>query len=162
MILIRDATEADLPAILAIYNLVIASSTSVYMETPSTPEDRQAWFTARRVSNFPVVVAVENGLRGFASFGDFRPWPGYALSVEHSVYVEEAARGRGIGSALLQRLIDEARARGKHTMIGGIDAENLASITLHAKFGFTEVGRLREVARKFGNWLDLIFMQRIL
>ena len=108
------------------------------------------------------MVAVENGLRGFASFGDFRPWPGYALSVEHSVYMEEPARGRGIGSALLQRLIDEARARGKHTMIGGIDAENLASITLHAKFGFTEVGRLREVARKFGNWLDLIFMQRIL
>jgi L-amino acid N-acyltransferase YncA len=75
MIIIRDATEADLPAILAIYNRVIATSTSVYTEMPSTPEDRQAWFTARRVSNFPVVVAVENGLRGFASFGDFRPWP---------------------------------------------------------------------------------------
>jgi phosphinothricin acetyltransferase len=160
--LIRDASEADLPAILTIYNQVIATSNSVYTETPSTLEDRQAWFAARRAANFPVLVAVDDRLRGFASFGDFRPWPGYALSVEHSVYVEEATRGRGIGSALVQRLIDEGRARGKHVMIGGIDAENPASIALHTKLGFIEVGRLREVACKFGNWLDLVFMQRML
>lgn len=160
--LIRDATEADLPGILAIYNQVIATSTAVYTETPSTLEDRQTWFAARRAANFPVVVAEHDGVLGFASFGDFRPWPGYALSVEHSVYVGDAARGRGVGTALLRRLIEHARARGKHVMIGGIDAANAASIALHRKLGFTEAGVLREVARKFGGWLDLLFMQQML
>jgi phosphinothricin acetyltransferase len=160
--LIRDATEADLPGILAIYNRVIATSNAIYTETPSTLQDRQTWFAARRAANFPVVVAEDNGVLGFASFGDFRPWPGYALSVEHSVHVNEAARGRGIGTALVQHLIEEAQMRGKHVMIGGIDAANAASIALHRKVGFTEAGVLREVARKFGAWLDLLFMQRIL
>ena len=160
--IIREATEGDLPAVLAILNHVIATSTSVYTETPSTLEDRQAWLTSRRARNFPALVAVADRVRGFASFGDFRPWPGYAQSVEHSVYVDEASRGRGIGSALLQRLIEEARARDMHVMIGGIDAENRASLALHAKFGFTEVGRLREVARKFDSWLDLVFVQRMI
>ena len=160
--LIRDATEADLPAILAIYNDVIATSSAVYTEAPSSLADRQTWFAARRASYFPVVVAVEDSVLGYASFTDFRPWPGYALSVEHSVYVARDARGRGIGAALVQRLIDDARALGKHVMIGGVDAGNAASIALHARLGFTEAGRLREVARKFGHWLDLVFMQRML
>ena len=160
--LIRDATEGDLPGILAIYNHVIATSDAVYTETPATLEDRQVWLSARRASNYPVLVAVEDAVLGFASFGDFRPWPGYALSVEHSVHVHHDARGRGIGSALVRRLIDDARALGKHVMIGGIDAENAASIALHARLGFTEAGRLRQVARKFGHWLDLVFMQRML
>jgi L-amino acid N-acyltransferase YncA len=161
-VLIRDATEADLPGILAIYNHVIATSSAVYTETPATLDDRKAWFAARRAAGYPVRIAMENSLLGFASFGDFRPWPGYALSVEHSVFVHEAARGRGVGAALVQRLIDDAGALGKHVMIGGIDAGNAASIALHRKLGFTEAGRLREVARKFGNWLDLVFMQRML
>lgn len=160
--LVRDACEADLPDILAIYNHVIATSRAIYTETASTLEDRRAWFTARRAANFPVVVAEDVGVLGFASFGDFRPWPGYAHSVEHSVYVGEAARGRGVGTALVRRLIDDAQAGGKHVMIGGIDAANAASIALHRKLGFTEVGVLREVARKFGTWLDLLFMQRML
>jgi phosphinothricin acetyltransferase len=160
--LIRDATEADLPGILTIYNQVIATSTAVYTETQSTLEDRRAWFAARRAANFPVLVADQDSLLGFASFGDFRPWPGYARSVEHSVHVSEAARGRGIGTALVQRLIAEAQTRGKHVMIAGIDGTNTASIALHRKLGFTEAGRLREVARKFGTWLDLLFMQRML
>jgi L-amino acid N-acyltransferase YncA len=159
---ICDATEVDLPGILTIYNQVIATSNAVYTETPATLEDRLSWFAARRASNYPVLVAVENTVLGFASFGDFRPWPGYALSVEHSVHVRQDARGRGVGTALMRRLIDDARTLGKHVMIGGIDGENAASIALHTRLGFTEAGRLREVARKFGHWLDLVFMQRVL
>jgi L-amino acid N-acyltransferase len=159
--IVRDATEADLPAILAIYNRVIATSTAVYTEAPSTIEDRQAWLSARRAANLPVIASITDRVCGFASFGDFRPWPGYAWSVEHSVYVDEAARGCGVGSALLQRLIDEARSRNKHVMVGGIGAENRASLALHAKFGFVEAGRLREIGRKFGSWLDLVFVQRM-
>jgi phosphinothricin acetyltransferase len=160
--LIRDGTEGDLPGILAIYNHVIAHTTAVYTETPAPLADRQAWFAARRAGSFPVLVADDGGAIGFASFGDFRPWPGYARSVEHSVHVAEAARGRGVGSALVRRLIDEARARDKHVMVGGIDAANAASIALHRKLGFVEAGVLREVAQKFGHWLDLLFMQKML
>ena len=160
--LIRDASEEDLPAILAIYNHVIANTTAVYTETPAPLADRQAWLKARRAAELPVLVADDSGVIGFASFGDFRPWPGYARSVEHSVHVREDARGRGVGSALVRRLIEAAQARDKHVMIGGIDAANKASIALHRKLGFVEAGTLREVAQKFGRWLDLLFMQRFL
>jgi L-amino acid N-acyltransferase YncA len=157
---IRDATEDDLPAILAIYNHAILTSNAVYSETPATLEDRRAWLAARRAQNFPVLVAEDRGILGFASFGEFRPWPGYAATVEHSVFVLEAAQRRGLGTALLQRLVDEARHRDKHVMIAGIDAENAASIAMHRNLGFTEAGVLREVAQKFGRWLDLVLMQR--
>lgn len=158
---IRDATEDDLPVILAIYNQAILTSNAVYTETPATLDDRRAWFAARREQNFPVLVAEDAGILGFGSFGDFRPWPGYARTVEHSLFVHEAAQRRGVGTALLGRLIDEARCRDKHVMIAGIDAANAASIAVHRKLGFTEAGVLREVARKFGSWLDLLLMQRV-
>jgi L-amino acid N-acyltransferase len=129
---------------------MIATSTSVYTEAPSTLDDRRAWLSARRTGSLPAIVAVTDRVCGYASFGGFRQWPGYAQSVEHSIYVDQASRGSGIGSALLQQPLEEARAWDKHVMIGGIDAKNRASLALHAKFGFTEVGRLSEVARKFG------------
>src|SRR3954452_19651198 len=102
---IRDATEDDLPGILTIYNHVIATSNAVYTETAATLDDRRAWLAARRAADFPVLVADDAGIVGFASFGDFRPWPGYALTVEHSVYVHEAAHRRGVGTALVGHLI---------------------------------------------------------
>lgn len=95
---------------------------------------------------------------GFASYGDFRPFAGFAATVEHSVYVDPAAQGQGLGRALLAALIDRARAAGLHVMVAGIEAGNTASIALHAKAGFEEAGLLREVGRKFGRWLDLRFM----
>jgi L-amino acid N-acyltransferase len=159
---IRDATEHDLPGILAIYNHVIATSNAVYTEAASTLDDRRAWFAARQAGSLPVLVADHAGIKGFASFGEFRPWPGYAPTVEHSVYVHEASHRQGVGTALLQHLIGEAQRRGKHVMIGGVDAANAASIGMHRKLGFTEAGILREVARKFGRWLDLVLMQRML
>jgi L-amino acid N-acyltransferase len=160
--LIRQAADENLPGILEIYNDVIATSNAVYTETPATLDDRRAWLAARRTSNFPVLVADDGGVVGFGSFGDFRPWPGYGLTVEHSVHVRNAVRGRGLGTALVQSLIDEARRRDKHVMIGGIDAANDASIALHRKLGFTEAGVLKEVAHKFGRWLDLVLMHRVL
>jgi len=157
----RPATRDDLPAILAIHNDVIATSTAIYTEEPSTLEERTGWFEARTGQGFPVVCAVEaDEVAGFASFGPFRPWPcGYAATVEHSVHVRADRRGRGIGSALVRALLPLARDLGKHVMIGAIDAENEPSLRLHEKLGFARVGHLPEVGRKFDRWLDLVFVQ---
>lgn len=160
---VRDAGEPDLPGILAIYNDVIARSTAVYREEPATLEDRRDWLRARAAQGYPVLVAAdETGVIGFASFGDFRPWPGYRFTVEHSVHVRHDARGRGVGTALMLPLIDRAAGLGKHVMIAGIDAENGASLRFHERLGFARVAHFREVGFKFGRWLDLVFLQRLL
>ena len=161
---IRDATEADLPGILAIYNEVVATSTAVYATEPATLGERRDWLQARRERSFPVLVAVDAaGIAGFASFGDWRgSWNGYRYTVEHSVHVRADVRARGIGRQLLEALLPLARALDKHVMIGGIDAANSASIRFHARLGFEPVAHFHEVGHKFGRWLDLVFMQRML
>lgn len=164
---IRDATETDLPGILAIYNEVIANSTAVYSEAPVTLDDRRAWFAVRQAQGFPVLVAVEDGggdsgVLGFATFGEFRAWPCYRHTVEHSIHIRADRRGAGLGKALMQALIPRAAALGKHVLIAGVDADNAASIGLHETLGFVRVAHFKEVGYKFGRWLDLVFLQRIL
>ena len=163
MATIRDATEADLPSILAITNEAIANTTAVWSLLPATLETRRAWLLDRQGRDFPVLVADDAGsVLGFASYGDYRPWDGYLHTVEHSLYVHPDAQGRGEGQALLGRLIERAEAQGKRVMVAGIEAGNAASVALHRRAGFEEAGRLREVGRKFGRWLDLLFMQKLL
>jgi phosphinothricin acetyltransferase len=117
----------------------------------------------REVKGYPLLVAEDaSGILGLATFGDFRSFPGYRYSVEHSVHVRADARGRGLGAALVEALYAPARKLGKHVMIGGIDADNAASIRFHAKLGFVETGRMMEVGRKGGRWLNLVFMQKLL
>jgi phosphinothricin acetyltransferase len=111
------------------------------------------------------VLVADDGERrilGFASYGEFRPRGGYRFTVEHSLYVDAAVRGQGIGSTLLAALIERAMDKDVHVIVGGIDADNAGSIRLHERFGFTITGRLPQVGRKFDRWLDLVFMQRIL
>jgi L-amino acid N-acyltransferase len=163
MPMVRAASEADLPDILAIYNDVIATSTAVYTSQPATLEERRAWWSARCAQGFPVLVVVDGGVLGFASFGEWRgAWPGYRYTVEHSVHVRHDVRARGIGRALVEALFPLALELEKHVMIGGIDAANNASIRFHERLGFDRVASFREVGHKFGRWLDLIFMQRFL
>jgi len=160
---IRPATAADIPAITAIFNEVIATSTAIYAEEPLTIEDRAAWFAARQAAGYPVLVAEEEGaVLGLASFGEFRAWPGFRHTVEHSVHVRDGARGRGLGTALVSALFAPARALGKHVMIASVDAANEGSIRLHERLGFERAATLREVGRKFGRWLDLLFLQKFL
>ncbi|HET9037456.1 MAG TPA: GNAT family N-acetyltransferase [Myxococcaceae bacterium] len=159
--MIRDATEADLPAILAIYNDVLATSTAIFSETPTTLEDRRQWFRARRDAGYPVLVASDDsGVLGFATFADFRTWPGYRHTVEHTVHVRADARGRGVGRGLMTVLLERAAGLGKHVMVAGVDADNLTSIRLHERLGFQRAGTLHQVGCKFGRWLDLTFLER--
>ncbi len=161
--LLTDATEDDLPGILAIFNDVIATTTAVYREEPASLEERRAWMQARVAAGYPVLVAKDaQGVTGFASFGEFRAWPCYRLTVEHSVHVRADARGQGIGRTLLEAVVARASALGKHVLVAGIDGDNAVSLRLHQRLGFEEVGRFREVGHKFGRWLDLIFLQRLL
>ncbi len=160
---IRDAAAADLPAMLAIYNDVIANTTAVYAYEPRSPEAHAAWLEGKRAEKWPVLVAEAGGaLVGYGSYGPFRPWPAYLHTVENSIYVAAARRGSGIGSILLPALVASAAARGFHTMVAGIDAANAASLRLHAKFGFRKVAQFHEVGWKFDRWLDLVFLQRML
>ena len=163
MPLLSDATEADLPGILAIFNDVIATTTAVYREQPVTLEERKSWMESRVSQGYPVLVARDGKhVVGFASFGEFRAWPCYSNTVEHSVHVRSDVRGQGIGRSLLEALLLRAQRLGKHVIVAGIDADNAVSRRLHARLGFEEVGRFREVGRKFDRWLDLVFMQRLL
>ncbi len=151
-------------AILDILNEAIVNTTALYDYRPRTPDSMKEWFGVKRSGNFPVIGAVDDSgtLLGFASYGKFRPHAAYKYSVEHSIYIRHDHRGKGLAFMLMQQLIDTARQQDYHTMIGGIDATNAASIRLHERLGFTHAGTIREAGFKFGRWLDLAFYQRIL
>ncbi len=159
--LIRDATAADLPEILAIYNDVVATTTAIYDERASTLEERRAWFENRHRHGLPVLVVDFGGeVVGFSSFGEWRSRWGYRFTVEHSVHVRADCRRQGFGRALIEALFPRAAALAMHVMIAHIDSEAIASCRLHERLGFERVGTFRQVARKFDRWLDLVVMQR--
>jgi phosphinothricin acetyltransferase len=151
-------------AILEIFNDAILHSTALYEYEPRPLESMAGWFRAKEAGRFPVIGAVsEDGeFLGFASYGTFRAWPGFKYSVEHSVYVHGSHRGRGIGEALVNRLVAKAMEQQYHLMVGAIDLDNAGSIALHEKLGFQRAGTIRQAGFKFGRWLDFAFYQRIL
>jgi len=151
-------------SILEILNDAIVSSTALYDYRPREPNSMIDWFEAKRVGGFPVLGAVddEDTLLGFASYGSFRGWPAYKYSVEHSIYVARGQRGRGVGTALMRRLIQSAIEQERHTLIGGIDASNADSVAFHEKLGFVHAGTIKQAGFKFERWLDLAFYQLIL
>jgi L-amino acid N-acyltransferase len=162
-VIIRSATEADLPAILDIYNYAILLTTASYDYDPHTLEMRQAWYATKKGQGFPVFVADQNGRAiGFSALGPFRAWAAYQYTVELSIYVDVAHQNKGIGKQLMKPLIESARQMGMHTMVAGIDASNEASLRLHRCFGFREVAHFHQVGYKFGRWLDLKFMELLL
>jgi phosphinothricin acetyltransferase len=161
MAIIRPATPEDLPGILEITNGVIANSTAIYFDDPLTLDNRRQWYEDRRRLGYPVLVAEAGGeIAGFSSFGDFRPWPGYRFTVEHSLLVRDGFRGRGLGEGLVKALWPLATALGKHMIIAGVDAENAGSIRFHERHGFAKTAHLKEVGFKFGRRLDLVLLQK--
>ena len=161
--MIRAATPADAAAIAAIYNDAVANTTAIWNEVTVDAANRVDWMAARMGTGFPVLVAeVEGAVAGYASYGPWRAFDGYRLTVEHSVYVDGAFRGKGLARALMTALIERARDAGLHVMIAAIEAENRPSIALHESLGFKSVGLMPQVGFKFGRWLDVAFYQLIL
>lgn len=151
-------------AILAIFNHAIANSTALYDYEPRTLDTIKTWFITKEKNNYPVIgIEDTHGiLMGFATYGTFRTYEAFKYSVEHSVYVDSRFRGQGIGRKLLQKLILIAQQQNYHTIIGGIDAENMISIKLHQSLGFNHCGTIQQAGFKFDRWLDLEFYQLIL
>ncbi|MFC4374304.1 GNAT family N-acetyltransferase [Nocardia halotolerans] len=160
--LIRDAAEPDLGALLAIHNTNIAESTAIWDTGEVDLDDRRAWFSTRTTAGMPILVAeIDGELAGYASYGPWRPKSGYRFTVENSVYVDKRFQRRGVATALLTELVSRAAGSHRvHAMIAAIESGNSASITLHERFGFRTVGELPEVGHKFGHWMDLTLMQR--
>lgn len=157
---IRDALSNDMQGILDIYNDAVRNTTAIWNENPVDLPNRQAWFEARAQQGYPILVAVDDtGVLGYASFGDWRPFEGFRLTVEHSVYIRHDQRGKGLAPRLMAELIERARACGKHVMVAAIESGNAASIRLHERLGFAVTGQMAQVGVKFGRWLDLTLMQ---
>jgi phosphinothricin acetyltransferase len=162
MTAIRLATVDDFDAITDIYNHYVRVSTTTYDDEPASANERRTQFTTRPAIH-PVTVAARDGvIVGFGALNPFRARNGYRFTVENSVYVRHDCHRQGIGSAILADQIERARALGLHAVVAVIDAEQSASVALHARHGFFEVGRMPQIGHKFGRWLDVVFMERLL
>lgn len=161
---IRPTTEADLPAITAIYAQAVREGTATFELEPPDLVEMTRRFHALRDGGFPYFVAVLDGrIAGYAYAGPYRPRPAYRFTVENSVYLDPASHRRGIGGRLMARLITACEAKGFRQMIAVIgDSANAASVGLHTKCGFELIGTHPSVGLKFGRWLDTVMMQRAL
>lgn len=157
-------SEKESEQILNILNDAILNTTAIYDYKPRAIESMGHWFEAKKRGQFPVVGAFDeaNKLLGFGTYGSFRNWAAYKYSVEHSVYVKAAERRKGLGRLILEELIRLAEVQNIHTMVAGIDSENKVSISLHEKLGFQYSGTIKQAGYKFGKWLDLVFLQKLL
>lgn len=160
---VRPYQTEDTQAILNIINYNILHSTALYDYNIRTYEQQKAILEDKIAKNFPVIVAEADGqMVGFGMYSEFRFREAYKFTVEHSVYVDNAYHGKGVGNVLLAELITLAKAQNLHTMIAVIDAENQGSVLFHEKFGFKTVGIIKESGYKFDRWLHSVFMQLIL
>ena len=157
----REAGDADQRAILDIYNDAVLHSTATFDLEPRTWEEQQRWFQEHCPPYAVFVATVGDRVAGWGSLSPFRPRPGYRFTAEDSIYVHQDFRGRGIGAGLLGLLI-EAACRGRfHSVMALIDSDNAMSVRFHERLGFRHVGTFSQVGFKFGRWLDVVHMQRM-
>jgi L-amino acid N-acyltransferase YncA len=159
---VRLATPADVPAITRIYNEGIRDRLATLETEERTPEERRDWLAARD-DRHPVLVAEQDGaIAGWGSLNVFNPRPAYRFVADFSVYVAAAARGTGVGSALLEALIERARTLDFHKLVLAAFPFNEAGMRLYRRFGFREVGIYREQGFLDDRWVDVIIMERML
>ncbi len=162
-IILREATEKDMAAVLEIVNYEIQNTTAIWDYDNRTLSQQIAILQEKKEHKFPFIVAEKEGqIVGFGTYGTFRSKIGYRFTVEHSVYVHHNFFGHKIGTLLLQELIRIAKTQKLKTMIGVIDSENTGSILFHEKLGFQNVGHLKQTGYKFDRWLDSVFLQLML
>ena len=161
---VRVAELDDAEAIRSIYNLEVETSTVTFDLVARTLSEQRAWLAARSGAHSALVAIDGRGgpVVGFASLSPWKERPAYATSVEDSVYIHRDHQGQGVGRLLLSTLLETARASGFHAVFARIVGDHDASIALHAGQGFELVGTEREVGRKFGQWLDVVVMERLL
>jgi phosphinothricin acetyltransferase len=160
-ITIRDARPADVPAIVEIYNESVESSTATFDTVPKTVQDYTAWLSAHDTRH-PVIVAEQHGaVVGWASLSAYSDRPAYNGTAEVSLYIRRTCWNRGIGTSLFSAIIERGRRADLHTVISRIAEGNDVSVSLHLARGFTTVGVMREVGKKFGRLLDVTIMQLI-
>jgi len=159
---IRPAAPADIPEIQAIYAYHVLHGTGTFDAVPPAVEEMEARFEAALRRGWPWLVATDaTGVLGYAYYTQYRDRSAYAFCAEDSIYVREDVRGQGVGKALVAEVLAAAEAAGFRQMIAVIgDAENVASIGVHASLGFRRAGVLRAAGLKFGRWLDVVLMQR--
>ncbi len=159
---VRLATMDDAEAIRAIYNPEVLESTVTFDLVPRTLVDQQQWLDEHSGAHPAVVAEVDGVIAGYGSLSEYKPRPAYRTSVEDSVYVHRDYQGEGVGRLLLSSLVGLAVDHGFHAVFGRIVGGHEASISLHAGCGFDTIGTEREVGRKFGQWLDVVIMQKLL
>ncbi|MDK3018101.1 GNAT family N-acetyltransferase [Pseudodonghicola flavimaris] len=162
--IVRAATAADAAAICAIANPIIRDTVITFNSIEKTPEGVAEEIAAKAPAFLVAEAETGTGSRvlGFASYTQFRGGAGYVHSMEHTIQLAPEARGQGAGRALIAGLEEIGRARGVHVLVAGVSAGNPMGLAFHAALGFVEVGRMPEVGFKFGEWLDLVLMQKIL
>ncbi|MFT4013228.1 MAG: GNAT family N-acetyltransferase [Paracoccus sp. (in: a-proteobacteria)] len=161
--IIRPAAPADIPAILVFWNQIIRETTIIFAAEERTAESLAAMIEARRAAGREMLVAEADGRTlGIATYDQFRGGSGFAHAMEHTVLLAPGARGRGIGRALMAAIEAHARGAGAHTMVAAVAAENAAGVEFHKAIGFAQVGHLPQSGRKFGRWLDLVLLQKLL
>lgn len=161
--MIRAALPTDAAAIAAFWNPFIRDTAVTFNPVEKSPAEISAMIKDRQAAGHGFLVAEQDGtVLGFASYAQFRGGAGYACTMEHTIILSPAAQGTGLGRALMTALEDHARAAGIHSLIAGVSAENPAGRAFHAALGYTEVATLPQVGHKFGRWMDLVLMQKIL
>lgn len=156
-IAVRAARREDMAAVVAIYNDAVLRTTATFDYEARTLAQQTALFDdkARDAHGFFVATPMAGDVVGFCTYGIYRARPGWRFACEHSLYVAASARRQGVGRLLLAPLMEHARTRGFHTMVGVVDASNAASLALHHACGFETFGVLKEGGFKFDRWLDV-------
>ena len=156
--IIRQAEERDLPELLAIYNYEVVNGVATFDMQPKTLAERMVWFEEHNVDNHPLIVAeIEGKVAGYASLSSYRPKEAYASTVELSIYIGEGYCGKGIATVLMEEILKLAKQDDRtHLVVSVITGENVASVKLHEKYGFTYCGRVHQVGFKHGRYLDIV------